>query len=869
MRFLTLICTFFSIASVAQVQLEKPVFSANSGQFNQSFLLELSHLEPGVEIYYTTNGNIPTQADNLYSGPIIINSRNGDQNVYSEIPTNPALNFPFGTYSALRANSRGWVPPYNEVYKINVIRAKAFKTGSFPSNIETKTYLIDPLANGKYSFPIVSFVADSVDLFSDQTGVYVYGNHPDGNYEQKGAVWERLGHVEIFDKNGDSELAQDLRFRIHGGGSRHSAKKKLRLYGEYGDNNNFNLDLFDNTTQSKFKRLLISAGGHRPDCFPRDDFANYLCDGLNFEQQNYKHVILFINGEYWGIHSIKERMDNYFFQNIYGINDDEITVLDQEFDLQGGGFQSDSIEMKNLETFVFNNDMNNPVNYDYVSDRVDIDNYIDYMSSEIFLSNVDWVYSNVVMWRKTGAFNETLPVGENGKFRWAMYDLDGGFGGSCNHAYYTVNTLNAATIETGTFASYTRFFRGMLSSIEFRNKFINRSCDLLNSHFKEDVVKQKLNDFYNLLTPEMMETVERWRYPSEADNLVDRYNEVPSLVQWDTVFHYLNIYADRRPRKIREHILLKWNLSDSSKITVDVNDQHMGRVKVNSLLIDENLVGVNSNVYPWNGLYIDSIPLPISAQPYPGYKFLYWQETGNTNPDLIWTPVGQDSIFTAVFGIDSTFQNIIINEVMLSNSNSISDNHGEEDDWIELYNPNATEVDLSGLYFTRDTSFSWTIPNGVTIQQDEYKIIWFDNQVFQGIDHSNFKLTNQTGQVNLELPNGDKIDSLIYPFTQTDYSFGRYPNASSSVTTFASPTPRMNNDFTSVKEEVLEELKMYPNPANHLVYFNRNIDFALFDVSGRLIGNYIQTNHFNVSGLTNGIYLVKTKNEVKRLVIKK
>ena len=317
-----------------------------------------------------------------------------------------------------------------------------------------------------------------------------------------------------------------------------------------------------------------------------------LTKGLNVEQQHFRHIIVFINGEYWGIHSLKERLDNYFFQNLYGIDDNDITLLDQEYDIQGNGSPIDSAKMKNLEGFVDVNDMNDPANYSYVADRIDIDNYIDYMAAEIFLSNEDWVYSNVNIWRKTGDYDPSKPAGHNGKFRWAIYDLDGAFGGACSNAFYTVNTLEAATVEAGPFSSYSRFFRGMLGSDEFKLKFVNRMSDLTNSWFKSDVVHQKIDSIYAILTPEIYENAVRWRYPSFATTIEDRYEEIPTVDRWNELFDLLHLFASRRQRKIREHFMLKWGYADTNKLTINVNDIYMGRVQVNSILINKNLPGV-------------------------------------------------------------------------------------------------------------------------------------------------------------------------------------------------------------------------------------------------------------------------------------
>ena len=436
-----------TLSTVVKAQvLSLPLSNQEAGAYTSAINLELSHETPGVSIFYTLNGDEPTVADFLYSGPITLENRDGELDVISSIPTNPSLIYPFGSYSPARAATRGWVPPYANGYKINVIRFKAFKPGFAPSETVTQTFIIDPEGAARYSFPIVSVTMDYDDLFSDESGIYVYGDHEDGNYEQKGSDWERIMSLEYFNLDGTLGFAQDCRTRIHGGGSRHAPKKSFRIYAETGDVTNFKYPFFDDTELDKFKRVLLKAGGHRPDCFPRDDLGNMLTKGLNVEQQHFRHIIVFINGEYWGIHSLKERLDNYFFQNLYGIDDNDITLLDQEYDIQGNGSPIDSAKMKNLEGFVDVNDMNDPANYSYVADRIDIDNYIDYMAAEIFLSNEDWVYSNVNIWRKTGDYDPSKPAGHNGKFRCAIYDLDGAFGGACSNAFYTVNTLEAATV---------------------------------------------------------------------------------------------------------------------------------------------------------------------------------------------------------------------------------------------------------------------------------------------------------------------------------------------------------------------------------------------------------------------------------------
>lgn len=858
----------FFFAHVFAQQLPVPSSDQTSGIYTSDITLSIAHSIPGAVIFYTLNGNEPTPSDYMYTGPITLSDRSGDPNSYSLIPTNPSFNYPMGAYDLDRANNRGWLPPFGEVYKINVIRYRAYMPGYAPSETVTQTFMIDPMGADRYAFPVLSLVVDSVDLFSDESGIYVYGDHPDGNYAQKGVAWERILNIELFDEGGNLVLDRSVRGRMHGGGSRSSCQKNIRLYGEGTTESNFNYPFFEDYELDRFKRIILRGGGHSPACFPRDNLANRLTEGLTVDQQHGRHIVLFINGEYWGIHTIKERVDNYFFQNRHGVDDDLITVLDQEFDVQGNGHQVDAQEMASLEDYIIAHDMSVDEYYHYVLEKIDEDNYIDYMCSEIYLSNVDWVYSNVVMWRKTGPFNPSKEAPHDGKFRWAFYDFDGAFGGDCSQAYYTVSTLNAATVASGTFASYTRFFRGMLENETFKKKFVNRMCDLLNSQYRKNRVLDKMNEIYNELTPSMLEHTERWRYPSTATTLYTRQFETPSLTQWNLNFYYLNVFADRRPRKVRDHMMIKWGYPDSSQVVANVNDQEMGMVKINTLLINEQLAGVQPGVYPWSGYYMNTVELPIQAIAKPGYRFVEWMETGNTEQAIYWTPEG-DSTFTAIFEPDPDYESPVINELMSSNSSYLADNFGDYDDWLELYNPNNHELNLSGCELGLNGQW-WTIPSGTVIGADGYLLFWFDGKTYQGTNHVSFKLPNVVSTVYLRSSEGDTIDQIMYPVTSTNYSFGRYPNGSESFGVFEYPTPRQNNNISSLPSYVNMSLNAFPNPTSDVLNLSEKVDYIVYDLQGRRVTSGMNENLIDVSGFDAGTYvLITSKNQLLKFVVQK
>ncbi len=164
---------------------------------------------------------------------------------------------------------------------------------------------------------------------------------------------------------------------------------------------------------------------------------------------------------------------------------------------------------------------------------------------------------------------------------------------------------------------------------------------------------------------------------------------------------------------------------------------------------------------------------------------------------------------------------IVINEFMADNSTSISDQNGEFDDWIELYNPTSSPINLSGRYLTdkKDnlTKYKFTQPN-LILNPNEFLLIWCDEQGSQQGIHTNFKLSKDGEFIALVETDGvSVIDSISFGPQQTDMSFGRYGDGNDSWV-FMSPTPGTTNNIVSVNDDEIIpsefSLTAYPNPFN-------------------------------------------------------
>jgi hypothetical protein len=653
--------------------------------------------------------------------------------------------------------------------------------------------------------------------------------------------------------------------------------KNLRLHArsQYG-NSKINANLFSISNINEFKHLLIRSGGHRPDCIPRDEIAADIVSGLLFDAPMYQYVLGYLNGEYWGIHSLKEKLDEEYLTEKYSLIEDEVVILNYNGEVDHGQI-NDSTHYKNMVNYAVNNDLNIAANYTYMNTQMDIDNYIDYMVGEIFIGNADWTNSNTKFWRKRTAYNAAANSNHDGRWRWLFYDLDGGFGGSCGEAYYTFNGLKQALSTDSTFVKYTKLFIALSNSQEFREKFILRASDLNNSKFKTGVTTDKLNAIEATLTPLMLDHVNRWRYPSTSTTLANRQNEVPSLMQWNNLVNKLDTFLQKRPRYLFKHMDNEWLLADTFQLTMDVSNVTHGYVKLNSIVINEFLDGVNAPVYPWSGTYFSQISIPVLAIPTPGYLFVEWLGTGITNPDTAFIISG-DTIFTAVFDVDPSYVapfNLVINEVQSKNTTTISDSFGDYDDWIELYNPNSTAVTINNYYLTDDlnqlTKYQITSGQTVTIAANSWMLFWADATPSQGVDHTNFQLSGNGEFIALVNPDGINIvDSISFPVIIDDASFGRNGDGTPTWINFTTPTPNSSNQIVSIKEyQKVSNFNIYPNPIkSNTIFISRKINAKIYNYSGTLLFTIQNTDHFSVQNLPKGIYLIVTEDGTSERFIK-
>jgi hypothetical protein len=137
----------------------------------------------------------------------------------------------------------------------------------------------------------------------------------------------------------------------------------------------------------------------------------------------------------------------------------------------------------------------------------------------------------------------------------------------------------------------------------------------------------------------------------------------------------------------------------------------------------------------------------------------------------------------------------LINELLPKNSQHGSDQDGEFDDWIELYNPADEDQDISGYYLTdsKKDLTKWKFPVGTTIGSKSYLIVWADGDTTQVGLHTNYKLSADGENVVLLTPDQQVINIVEYPATLQEQSWARKPNATGNFT-WSVPTFNKSND---------------------------------------------------------------------------
>lgn len=496
-----------------------PAFSVTPGIYDNAVTVAITAGE-GETIRYTTDCTTPNASSEVYSGELSIS-------------------------------------------KNSVIRAAAFRDGYLSGDVATATYLFR--SDGvNHALPVVTLVTDPDNLWNSKTGIYATGDQfdPDAasyadtlksatyyqakfaTEEQVDTIWEKPAAFSLFDDNGKQVFTQNVGIRIAGSFGRGRAQKGFNVIArkEYGKGS-MEYPFFENRPYKEYKAVVLRAGAQDQNRSKiRDELASGLLEGtdINILYQAYRPTVLYLNGEYWGVYFLKEKRNRFFVAQHENTENNVDLAIGKGFKQRSYGDNSDWVSLYEYAT---SHDLSSAEAYAYVSERMDVDSFRDYMIAEIYNGNTDTY--NFQYYRLKG-----------GKWKFIFYDFCWGFQ-SPGH-----ETLAFRMGKTPSDVCSAKLFAAMLQNKGWRDSFCRRFGELLNTAFAPERVSALIEELYGYVEPEIKR--EREKFNKDTFMGVKQPNtNLGTYEGFQSEISKLKDFAQKRPEELKRQLQSNLGLSDS------------------------------------------------------------------------------------------------------------------------------------------------------------------------------------------------------------------------------------------------------------------------------------------------------------------
>jgi hypothetical protein len=466
---------------MAAQKAETPSAVTAQGVYNDIETLSVV-LEGEGKIYYTTDCTAPTAESTLYTGPITLS-------------------------------------------KTTVIRAFSVAEGKTDSDVLDVTYII----NENHSLPVASLVTEPDNLWDYYEGIYVEGPGASSKFPYTGAnfwkKWEKEATVSLYEMDGTG-FTSPCGIRIFGAYSRALPMKSFSCFfrGTYGANQ-LNYQLFGEEGLDVYEAFIFRNAGQDFDgARMRDPLLSELAStAMYMPCQKNRPVILYLNGEFWGIYYIREKINENFIAGNYNVAPEDVVL-----DVSHGS----TTEYKEFLSYVKKHKLSDPEAYAYVESQMDIDQYIDYIIMQIYIGNLD---NGNIRFFKAG----------DGKWTWLMYDVD-------QSTFYVKNDTVAEHLNpkgTGTNDWFsTELINGLLKNQGFKDKFLSRFAWQIENVWNYERVNAAIDRYYEAILPDKERDCKKWDL---------------SYSTWKWAVGYLRDFFEEREGYVVEDIQNWFKLTDA------------------------------------------------------------------------------------------------------------------------------------------------------------------------------------------------------------------------------------------------------------------------------------------------------------------
>ncbi|MEL6863108.1 MAG: CotH kinase family protein [Bacteroidota bacterium] len=557
-----------------------PIFSVKQAFHQTAFSLSLQCASGDCDIYYTTDGRPPTAADTQYTTALLIDST-------------------------------------------LTIRARAYTPGLEASTVATKTYFYQ----SPHELPIMSLTTDPFGLWDWEEGIFVEGPNADTIFPYYGAnYWENTELPVVMEYFKEEQLVAhfEVGLKNHGGKSaRTKPMKSVRLIADesYADKE-MNYPFFDNKAIQSYKRLVLrNASGDYNYTHFRDAYIHRYCidEEIDLDVSAHQPIVVYLNGTYWGVMNLREKVDAYYLQENYGIDPNEVDLLEEYSYVVEGDFEI----FDEMAEFVRTADLTQSSNYAKATAFFDVENMANYFIIQTILNNTDWPENNIKYWRerKDGA-----------RWRYLLFDLDVGMG---RHGWTRAYGNSFGTrMDSHQDNHLVSILRALLANDYYRHYFINRYADLLNDSFREDRLLAETEATAAEIEEEMHRHFDKWGWPGIEVWKNDRLESLYRFIQ-------------DRPAYARQYVMDYFGLEKEVVLNLNTYPPNAGRILINT---------IEADALPWKGFYFKDIPVRLRIEPNPGFTFSHWQ-----SQHLIKDPIYEEEIninFTQDDQISAIFEQV-------------------------------------------------------------------------------------------------------------------------------------------------------------------------------------------------------------------
>lgn len=427
-----------------------PTFSKDAGIYNNVDKIKIE-LEAYGNIYYTLDGSTPNSSSLKYNG-------------------------------------------YIELDKTSVVKAISIENGKLKSAVITKSYII----NENHTLPVLSMSLDNSSYNKLLANV--------------ASDIEVAGNLEFYEDGNQFSIPCSI--SLFGGSARYLNKKSyaIKFKSEYGASS-LVYNLFDNRDTAVYESIVLRSGSQDYEhAFFRDILGTSLVgEYTDVDTQSYKIAVLYINGKYFGIYNIREKINDDFIANHYNVNPDKLNLVQGKVEVKNGTADF----YYNVLKYVKTHDMTIDSNYEDIKKILDVENFIDFWVAELYTTNNDII--NIRYF--------SHPDIDNGKMKMILFDLDYAFY-NYRHNYYYFMTDSQGMNED--FRVDNTILINLMRNKNFKKDFLSRLSYNLNNTWKTENVLARFEEIYSELYPEMKRNQERWNL--SFDNWISETEKLKTYI---------------------------------------------------------------------------------------------------------------------------------------------------------------------------------------------------------------------------------------------------------------------------------------------------------------------------------------------------